>query len=98
VFWRLVLSSNLGEVITMLTDTSPRKANYREGFLESDRIKTLDLPQNGSLLAIARSIELAVKVGSSADVRRACAEFVAVSSDFYKVPTCGIRVLAARPL
>jgi hypothetical protein len=39
-----------------------------------------------------------MKVGSSADVRRACAEFVAVSSDFYKVPTCGIRVLAARPL
>jgi hypothetical protein len=79
----------------MLTDTPPRKANHREGFLESDRIKTLDLPQNGSLLAISQSIESAMKAGTAADVRRACAEFVTVSSDFYKVPACGIRVLAA---
>jgi len=32
------------------------------------------------------------------DVRRACAEFLATAADFYKVPKCGIRVLAARPL
>jgi hypothetical protein len=47
----------------MLTDSPPRKANYREGFHESDRIKTLDLPQDGSLLAISRSIEAAMKGG-----------------------------------
>lgn len=29
----------------MLTDAQPRKTN-RAGFLESDRIKTLDLPQD----------------------------------------------------
>ena len=63
----------------MVTDAPPRKANYREGFHESDRIKTLDLPQDGSLLAIARSIESAMKGGSTADVRRACAEFVTVA-------------------
>jgi hypothetical protein len=82
----------------MLTDAPPRKANHREGFHESDRIKTLDLPQNLSLLAISQSIESAMKVGTTAEVRRACAEFVTASSDFYKVPPCGVRVLAARPL
>jgi len=28
----------------MITDAPPRKANYRAGFFESDRIRTLDLP------------------------------------------------------
>jgi len=36
----------------MITDEPPRKANHRKEFRESHRIKTLDLPQNGSLLAI----------------------------------------------
>jgi hypothetical protein len=49
----------------MLTDSPPRKTNYREGFHESDRIKALDLPQEGSLLAISRSIEAAMKGGTN---------------------------------
>jgi len=81
----------------MVTDNPPRKTN-REGFLESDRIKNLDLPEDGSLLTLAHPIESAMKGGTSTDVRLACAEFVTISSDFYKVPLCGIRVLAARPL
>jgi hypothetical protein len=81
----------------MLTDAPPRKAN-RAGFLESDRIKTLDLPQDGHLLTVAKSIESAMKDGTSMDVRRTCAEFLAASSRFYNVPDCGIRLLAARPL
>lgn len=80
----------------MLTDVPPRKAN-RAGFLESDRIRTLDLPQDGQLVAIAKSLELAMKA-TSADVRRACAQFLDAASEFYEVPACGIRVLAARPL
>jgi hypothetical protein len=32
------------------------------------------------------------------DVRSAYAEFLATASNFYEVPTCGLRVLAARPL
>ncbi|MGA2647969.1 MAG: hypothetical protein ABSF15_25000 [Candidatus Sulfotelmatobacter sp.] len=28
----------------MITDAPPRKVNRRAGFLESDRIKTVDLP------------------------------------------------------
>jgi hypothetical protein len=81
----------------MLTDATPRKAN-RAAFLESDRIRTLDLPQDGCLLPIAKCIESAMKNGTSADVSRACAEFLNAASGFYKVPACGIRVLAARPL
>jgi hypothetical protein len=81
----------------MLTDAPPRKAN-RAGFLESDRIKTLDLPQDGDLLAVTKSIESAMKDGTSMDVRCTCAEFLAASLRFYGVPDCGIRVLAARPL
>jgi hypothetical protein len=40
----------------MLTDASPRNAN-RDEFLESDRIRTIDLPQDGRLLPLAKSIE-----------------------------------------
>jgi hypothetical protein len=81
----------------MLTDAPPRKAN-RTVFLESDRIRTLDLPQDGCLLTISQSIESAMKAGTSVDVRRPCAEFLRAASEFYKVPDCGVRVLAARPL
>jgi hypothetical protein len=36
----------------MLTDSPPRK--NRAEFLESDRVKSLDVPQNGTLLEIAK--------------------------------------------
>ncbi len=81
----------------MLTDSPPRKAN-RAWFLESDRIRTLDLPQGGGLLAIAQSVESTMKAGTTADVRRACAEFLAATSEFYRTSNCNVRVLAARPL
>jgi hypothetical protein len=81
----------------MLTDAPPRKAN-RAQFLESDQIKRLDLPQNGALTEIAQHLEFAMKSDKIRDVRSACKDFLATASDFYEVPTCGIRVLAARPL
>jgi hypothetical protein len=81
----------------MLTDSPPRSGS-RAGFLESDQIKTLVLPEEGRLPAITISIEAAMKTGKTADVRRACAEFLEQTSLFYKVPACGVRVLAARPL
>ena len=40
----------------------------------------------------------AIRRGRSTDVRRTCAEFLDATSEFYKVPACGFRVLAARPL
>jgi hypothetical protein len=82
----------------MITDAPPRKANYRAGFFESDRIRTLDLPQDGRLVTISQSIESAMKTGTTVNVRRACAKFLDVASDFYRVSDCGVRVLAARPL
>jgi hypothetical protein len=70
----------------------------RAGFLESDRMRTLDLPKDAYLLAIARSVESGMKTTHAASVRRLCAEFLGTASEFYEVPDCGIRVLAARPL
>ena len=80
----------------MLTDAPPRK--NRAGFLESEQIRTLDLPQDGRLLRIAKFIEGATKAENGTDVRRACAEFLEATSQFYKVSDCDVRVLAARPL
>ena len=81
----------------MLTDAPPRKRNQAE-FLKSDRTKDLDLPHNVFLPDIANHLESAMKAGTAAEVRKACAEFLAIASDFYKVPPCGVRVRAARPL
>ena len=82
----------------MITDAPPRRANHRAGFLESDRIKTLDLPHDGRLLTISQSIESAMEAGPTVGVRRTCAEFLDAASEFYRVPACGIRVLSSRPL
>lgn len=47
----------------------------------------------------ARRIYVTVlKASAAPDVRNSCDEFLATASEFYKVPRCGIRVLAARPL
>jgi hypothetical protein len=81
----------------MLTDAPPRKAN-RAKFLESDRLTTLDLPQNGNLTELARSIELAMSDERPVSIRKACSDLLTEMSAFYGVPDCGIRVLAARPL
>jgi hypothetical protein len=81
----------------MLTDAPPRKRNQAE-FLKSDRTKILDLPQNGSMPDIAKRLESAMKGAAAPDVRKTCAEFLATASEFYRVPPCGIRVLAARPM
>src|SRR5438552_16671076 len=81
----------------MLTEPLPRKAN-RAAILESDRIRALDLPQDALLLAHAKSIETAMEAGTNVSVRQACTEFLTATSEFYRTPTCGISVLAARPL
>ena len=81
----------------MLTDAPPHKRN-RAAFLESDRTRTLALPGGERAAEIAAFIESAMKSGKSADVRYASAEFLALAAEFYKVPNCEIRVLAARPL
>ncbi len=82
----------------MFTDAPPRGKD-RNGYLVSDRIITLDLPQDARLLPeIARRIEVAMQTGETKGVRTACAEFLLQASHFYQVPKCDVRVLAARPL
>jgi hypothetical protein len=80
----------------MFTDSPSRK--NRVQFLESDRIKTLDLPQDRVIPEIAQRLESAMRSDRIRDVRSACTEFLATVSGFYKIPTCAVRVLAARPL
>lgn len=67
--------------VSMLTDAPPRK--NRSGFLENDRIKTLDLPRNRALTEIAQRLEAAVKSENIRDVRSACTKFLATASNFY---------------
>lgn len=81
----------------MLTDAPSRKAS-RSGFLDSDSMSTLDLPGNSALPEIAKRLESAMESDTIRDVRSACTEFLVTALDFYRVPTCGVRVLAARPL
>jgi hypothetical protein len=81
----------------MLTDAPPRNG-HQASFLESERLTTLKLPENGRLLSIAVLIESAMHSGKTADVRKPCVEFLEQASGFYKTPPCGVRVLAARPL
>ncbi|HEX4003370.1 MAG TPA: hypothetical protein VHX36_12030 [Candidatus Acidoferrales bacterium] len=80
----------------MLTDAPPRKKNGP--FLESDGMQTMAMPADDRLPRIARAIEKAMKEGMSGDVRRTCEEFIQCAGDFYRVPRCGVSVLAARPL
>jgi hypothetical protein len=81
----------------MLTDAPPRRQN-RAHFLESDRIRALAVPADGRLPAMASAIQSAMQAGTTREVLGACQEFVTATAAFYKVPKCGIRVLAARPL
>jgi hypothetical protein len=82
----------------MLTDRPPRDPARLAAFLESDRCGTLDVPRDDRLRTPAMSIDAAMRHGTSAAVRDACAAFLAVASAFYRVPRPGVRVLAARPL
>ncbi|PYX17142.1 MAG: hypothetical protein DMG87_16230 [Acidobacteria bacterium] len=65
----------------MLTDKPPRKSNLA-AFTESDRMRTIDLPQDGSLRIIAKSVECAMKAGTTTNVRHACQEFLETTSRF----------------
>jgi hypothetical protein len=94
----LFLSLRVGaECIGMLTDAPPRRKNLKS-FVDSDRLKTVPLPPDNRLLSIAATIQSAMTEGTVGDVRRNCDAFLAAAANFYGVPHCGIRVLAARPL
>jgi hypothetical protein len=81
----------------MLTDAPPRKQNLKF-FADSDRLKTIPVPDDGRLLKIAGGIEAAMKTENTGGVQQVCADFLGTASDFYQIPECSIRALAARPL
>jgi hypothetical protein len=82
----------------MFTDVPPRNKD-RAGFFKSERITVLDLPGDAGLLPqIAKSIQAAMQSGQTKEVREACAKFLSHACRMYRVPECGVRVLAARPL
>src|ERR1700674_277177 len=82
----------------MLTDRPPQRPPLLEEFLSSDRMSKLDLPPDDRLCAAARAIEAGMKTGKAAPVRQACAEFLAVAAEVYRVENPTLRVLSARPI
>jgi hypothetical protein len=72
----------------MLTDRPPRQAALQEEFLASDRLVTLELPPDDRLCAASSAIEAGMKTGKASPVRRACAEFLTIAAEFYKVERC----------
>ena len=82
----------------MLTDRPPRNASLLRGFLVSDQLTSLAVPQEDRLHTLAGSVDSAMKEGASTLVRQACIELLTVAADLYKVQRPGVRVLAARPL
>lgn len=85
-------------VMSMLTDRAPRKTSLLTDFLKSDQNRTLAVPQDDRLHRLAKNIEASLKLGTISSGRQSCTEFLNVTSDFYKVPRPGVRVLAARPV
>jgi hypothetical protein len=81
----------------MLTDPAPRQGD-RARFAESERIRTLDVPEDDRFLKASLSLAAVMKTGVGPDIRKVAGELLAEASSFYQVPGCGIRVLAARPL
>jgi len=82
----------------MLTDRPPRTAALTAKFIESERLTTLEVPPDDRLKMSSKSIHLALQGSTPSAVRQACAEFLSIASEFYKVRHPAIRVLAARPL
>ena len=82
----------------MVTDRPPRKASLLAKFHDSDRLTTLEIPNDNRFQELARSIELAMEGGEPVIIRSACAEFLTATADFYAVRAPQIRALAARPL
>jgi len=81
----------------MVTDRFPRKTALRAQFEASDRLTSLELPEDDLLSAPAKQIEIAMQ-GSRGDIRAACAEFLSTAADFYGVSRPEVAALAARPL
>jgi len=82
----------------MITDRLPRSKALLDAFGKSDRMTSIALPDGGSLIALAKDIERAMRSESCSPVTLACRQFLAKAAEFYGVPRPTVRVLASRPL
>ena len=82
----------------MLTDRLPRKKTLRAKFLESDQLTRIEVPPDDRLRASSAIIEAAMKQESRPAIQKACADFLAIASNFYGVSCPDVRALAVRPL
>jgi hypothetical protein len=82
----------------MLTERAPRRTVLRAGFQQSDLLTSLPVPADSRLQDLAKSIAVALEIGTPTGLLPVCAEFLGVAADFYGVEKPGIRVLAARPI
>ena len=82
----------------MLTDLPPRDRSLLAKFNESDRLTTLELPQDTRLRELSQTIEAAMQSEKRPAIQQACAEFMAVAAEFYGVPQPKIQALSARPI
>jgi len=82
----------------MVTDRQPGNGKSLTQFRESERLTSIELPAHPGLSQLAQVIDSAMKQGTRAQVRRACAEFLNAAAVFYRVRTPEVRALAARPL
>jgi len=82
----------------MITDPVPRSGVRRAEYGRSDARRTVTLPSDDRLHALALEVESALSSGSTAAVRMACAAFLTEAAQFYRVPEPKVCVLAARPL
>ena len=82
----------------MVTDRVPRNKGLLVEFKESDRLVSLDLPEDARLSALAKEIEAAIALEKRAMVSRVCAAFLGEASEFYDVLAPSVRVLASRPV
>lgn len=85
-------------MVAVYTDRLPAGESLRVEYFKSDRLHTLDVPEDDRLHAPATRIQAAMESGESRAVRKPCQEFLFASADFYGVVRPQIRVLAARPL
>lgn len=89
---------SIQNVAAVLTDREPRKPALLAAFLDSDRTITLDVPPDNRFGAAAKLIESSLEGETIKPVRLACAGFLNIAADFYKVHRPDARVLAARPI
>lgn len=82
----------------MVTDSVPEKGPRRAEYLLSDKLRSMELPNDDRFLTAARRIEEALETEATSPLRTACAAFLRLAAEFYRVSTPQVRVLQARPI